>query len=229
MKLASPAEYSEVVQRLYPLLPLDANKAATSTAELRRAVDALMRLRDIGKWFDHFELHQQLSSLIFEVWSAAQPQIDRQTLLNQKLPGIFFGDSSIALVYVKDVVEGQMLAARKGRVGEKYILSSEILKVREFFETICNIANVPMPTREISPAMATMLAYMMEFRSFFTKTPPELSLALVRVMGHGMMFDNTKAKRELGMKFTPIKDALSETVAWYRTQGYAPASKPSPL
>jgi dihydroflavonol-4-reductase len=146
-------------------------------------------------------------------------------LLNQKLPGIFFGDSSIAFVYVKDVVEGHMLAARKGKVGEKYILSSEILKVREFFETICNIGKVPMPTREISPAVATMLAYMMEFRSFFTKTPPELSLALVRVMGHGMMFDNSKAKRELGMKFRPVKDALSETVAWYRTQGYAPASK----
>jgi nucleoside-diphosphate-sugar epimerase len=48
---------------------------------------------------------------------------------------------------------------------------------------------------------------------------------LVRVMGHGMMFDNSKAKRDLGMKFTPIRDALSETVAWYRTQGYAPASE----
>ena len=73
--------------------------------------------------------------------------------------------------------------------------------------------------------MCTVLAYMMEFRSFFTKTPPEMPLSLVRVMDHGMMFDNSKAKRELGMKFTPIKDALSETVAWYRTEGYAPASK----
>jgi dihydroflavonol-4-reductase len=146
-------------------------------------------------------------------------------LLNQKLPGIFFGDSSISFVHVKDVVEGHMLAAKKGKVGEKYILSSEILKVREFFETICNIGKVPMPKREISPAMCTVLAHMMEFRSFFTKTPPEMPLPLVRVMGHGMMFDNSKAKRELGMKFTPIKDALSETVAWYRTEGYAPASE----
>jgi dihydroflavonol-4-reductase len=146
-------------------------------------------------------------------------------LLNQKLPGIFFGDSSIAFVYAKDVVEGEMLAAEKGKVGEKYILSSEILKVREFFETICNIGNVPMPTREISPAICYMLAYMMEFASFFTKTHPEMPLPLVRVMEHGMMFDNSKAKRELGIKFTPIKDALSETVAWYRTQGYAPASE----
>jgi len=146
-------------------------------------------------------------------------------LLNQKLPGVFFGDSSIAFIHVKDVVEGHMLAAKKGKVGEKYILASEILKVRDFFETVCNIGNVPMPKREISPAMCTMLAYMMEFGSFFTKKPPEMPLPMVRVMTHGMMFDNSKAKRELGMKFTPIKDTLPETIAWYRAQGYAPASK----
>jgi dihydroflavonol-4-reductase len=146
-------------------------------------------------------------------------------LLNQKLPGIFFGDSSIAFIYVKDIVEGHMLAAKKGKVGEKYILSSEILKVRDFFETICNIGKVPMPKREISPTLCTMLAYMMEFRAFFTKNPPQMPRPLVRVMSHGMMFDNSKAKRDLGMKFTPIKEALAETVAWYRAQGYAPASE----
>jgi hypothetical protein len=44
-----------------------------------------MRLRDIGKWFDSSELHQQLSSLVFEVWSAMQAPADRQALLDQKL------------------------------------------------------------------------------------------------------------------------------------------------
>lgn len=85
LNLASPTEYSEIAQKLHPLLPLEAKKAATSTAELGQAVDALMRLRDIGKWFDHFELHQQLSSLVFEVWSATQAHTDRQALLDQKL------------------------------------------------------------------------------------------------------------------------------------------------
>jgi nucleoside-diphosphate-sugar epimerase len=66
---------------------------------------------------------------------------------------------------------------------------------------------------------------MMEFRAFFAKNPPEIPLELVRMMRHGMMFDNSKAKRGLGMKFTPIKEALSETVARYKTQGYTPASE----
>jgi hypothetical protein len=81
----SSTEHLEVAQQLRPLLHLDANKAATSTPELSQAVDALMRLRDIGKWFDHFELHQQLTSLIFDVWSSTQSQIDRQALLDQRL------------------------------------------------------------------------------------------------------------------------------------------------
>jgi dihydroflavonol-4-reductase len=86
-----------------------------------------------------------------------------------------------------------------------------------------------MPKREIPPTICSLLAYMMEFSSFFTKTPPEMPLPMVRVMNHGMMFDNSKAKRELGMKFTPIRDVLPETVEWYRTHGYAPASEAQPV
>lgn len=120
LNLASPTEYSEIAQKLHPLLPLEAEKAATSSAELGQAADALMRLKDIGKWFDHFELHQQLSSLVFEVWSATQTHADRQALLDQKLSRLVSSLRS-RIGFWRVVVPLQNLAIpnrRKMRIGK---------------------------------------------------------------------------------------------------------------
>jgi hypothetical protein len=83
--LAFHSEYSEVAERLSLLLSYDAVKASTSMPELGQAVEALMRLKGIRDWFHSFELQQQLSSLVHEVWSSAQTDADRRVLLDQKL------------------------------------------------------------------------------------------------------------------------------------------------
>ena len=83
--LGFPSEYSEVAERLSPLLSYDAVKASTSMPELGQAAEALMRLKGITEWFHTFELQQQLSSLVHEVWSSAQTDADRRVLLDQKL------------------------------------------------------------------------------------------------------------------------------------------------
>jgi hypothetical protein len=118
--LASPTEYSEIAKKLHPLLPLEAKKAATSTVEIGQAVNTLMKLGDIGKWFDSFELQQQLSSLVFEVWSATQAPADRQALLDQKLSR-FVSSLRLRIGSWRVVVPLQNLAIpnrRKIRIGK---------------------------------------------------------------------------------------------------------------
>jgi nucleoside-diphosphate-sugar epimerase len=41
-------------------------------------------------------------------------------------------------------------------------------------------------------------------------------------MKDGIMADNSKSIKELGVQYTPIKQALKETVDWYRANGLAP-------
>src|SRR3989304_2493140 len=48
-------------------------------------------------------------------------------------------DSWINIVYVGDVVFGHVQAAKKGRLGEKYILSGENIKTKEAFERTANV------------------------------------------------------------------------------------------
>lgn len=142
--------------------------------------------------------------------------------LNRKLPGTFFEDLSLPYVYVKDVAKGQILASKKGRIGERYILSGENITWRDYFRMLSEISGVEVPKRKISPAMAKFVASLSELKSFFTRKPPNVAKELVKLMQHGGTVDNTKSREELGLDYTPIREALTRTVQWYWDNGHAP-------
>jgi dihydroflavonol-4-reductase len=52
---------------------------------------------------------------------------------------------------------------------------------------------------------------------------PRVSIESVRMSRYRMYFDAAKAVRELGLRQTPVENALDRAVAWFRAKGYAPA------
>ena len=46
-------------------------------------------------------------------------------------------------------------------------------------------------------------------------SPPD-----VNYTANFLYFDNSKAKNELGMEFTPVEQSLKESVDWFRAHGY---------
>ncbi|MDW5561834.1 MAG: NAD-dependent epimerase/dehydratase family protein [Methanomassiliicoccus sp.] len=141
--------------------------------------------------------------------------------LNGKLPGMIFPDCVMAYAYVKDVARGHVLAAEKGEIGQRYILANGNYQLRDFFNMISEVSGVPPLKKTVSPTMVDMLSSMQMIKASWTKRPPQIPKDLVRVMRDGMMVDNSKGIRELGMAYTPIKEALRETVEWYRANGMA--------
>jgi hypothetical protein len=113
-KLSSDKEYSKVVGELLPLVPLEPTKAATSISQLSQATLALIRLKDIGKYFRERELRDELSSVVFEVWSATKTQADRKTLLDQRLSKLITSLRS-RIGYWRIVVPLDNLKMLKGR------------------------------------------------------------------------------------------------------------------
>lgn len=140
--------------------------------------------------------------------------------LNGRLPGAFFLDCSYSYVDVRDVAMGHILAGKKGRTGQRYILSSENHTGREINRMLSEISGLPAPKREFSVSMAYFLAYMMEGAAAFTRKPPRLPLGTVRNMDHGLIVDNSKARKELGMEFIPIRKTLEYAIQWYRENGH---------
>lgn len=54
-------------------------------------------------------------------------------------------DTGLNLVHVRDVARGHILAAQKGRSGEKYILGHQNLPLREIFGVLERLTGIPAP------------------------------------------------------------------------------------
>jgi dihydroflavonol-4-reductase len=140
--------------------------------------------------------------------------------LNRAMPGYI--DTGLNWVHVRDVAAGHVLAAEKGRIGERYILghADGNWGMEEVLATLEQLTGIPAPKRRIPYAVALGAAYANETISFFTRHEPRAPLAGVRMARHKMFFNPAKAIRELGLPQTPPKQALAEAVEWFRENGY---------
>jgi dihydroflavonol-4-reductase len=130
-------------------------------------------------------------------------------------------ETGMNLVDVDDVAAGHLLAMEKGRPGERYILGNQNLLLREVFEILSRLTGVKAPTLKLPRLAILPLAYMNEWMSSFTNTPPRIPLEGVRMAKYKMHYDCSKAIKELGLPQTPVQTALEKAVLWFREHGYA--------
>jgi dihydroflavonol-4-reductase len=140
--------------------------------------------------------------------------------LNRAMPA--FLDTGLNWVHVRDVAVGHILAAERGRVGERYILGhgDGNWTLQQAFAELAAVSGVPAPRRRVPYGLALAAAHVDEFRSRFTRRPPKAPLAGVRMARYKMFFTPAKAMRELGLPQTSPRQALSDAVAWFRENGY---------
>jgi dihydroflavonol-4-reductase len=120
------------------------------------------------------------------------------------------------------VAIGHILAAEKGRVGERYILGNAEgnWTMKEAFALLQQMTGVPAPRVRIPYWVALTAAHFDESLSRFTGKPPKAPLAGVRMARYKMFFNPAKAIRDLGLPQTPPRQALSDAVDWFRNHGY---------
>ncbi len=138
--------------------------------------------------------------------------------LNRRMPA--YMDTGLNLVDVEDVARGHLLAAERGRVGEKYILGGENLTLEEFFRRLANLSGLSAPRLRIPYALAYGFALGAEaFARAVTRKPPRASLTEVRMARKKMFFDSSKARRELGYSPGPIDEAIRRAIEFFRASG----------
>jgi dihydroflavonol-4-reductase len=129
-------------------------------------------------------------------------------------------DTGLNLIDVEDCAKGHILAARFGRVGEKYILGNRNMTLRQIFDMLEEISGIPAPKVRLPYTPVLIAAYINEAVSRVTRKPPLIPLAGVRMAGKFMFFDSSKAVMELGLPQTPVQSALEKAVNWFRGAGY---------
>jgi dihydroflavonol-4-reductase len=141
--------------------------------------------------------------------------------LRGKIPA--YVDTGLNVGDVEDVALGHVLAAEKGRIGERYILGHENLTLPAMFRLLERVSGVKAPRLRVPYPVAYMSACVSEaIARTITHRPPFATLAGVKLSRKCMFFDASKAVRELGLPQTPAITAFDKAVRWFREHGYAP-------
>jgi dihydroflavonol-4-reductase len=122
---------------------------------------------------------------------------------------------------VRDFAAGVLLAAERGRAGERYLLSGENVTADELVQRAAALAGV-RPARLRPPAIVVRAVVgAIELYSRIRNTPPPITRDVLQVLGRYAWYDTTKARTELGWTSRPLDETLAETIAWLRNPGAA--------
>src|SRR5215831_16767090 len=141
--------------------------------------------------------------------------------LNRRMPA--YVDTGLNLVDVRDVAAGHVLAAERGRVGEKYILGNRNMTLKEIWDTLSRLTSIPSPRVRLPHWIPLTAALVDSAVARLTGRSPKIPLEGVRMSRQKMFFDASKAVRELGLPQTPVEEPLSRAAQWFREKGYVPA------
>lgn len=139
--------------------------------------------------------------------------------LNRALPA--YVDTGLNYVHVRDVAAGHILAAEKGRIGERYILghAEGNWTLKQALDVLAQITGLPAPRVRVPHGVALAAAHVDEVLARFTGKPPKAPLAGVRMARHKMWFNPAKAIRELGLPQTQPRQAFVDAVEWFLASG----------
>jgi dihydroflavonol-4-reductase len=143
--------------------------------------------------------------------------------LKGRMPG--YVDTGLNFVPVEDCARGHLLAAERGRIGERYILGGRNLTLKQMLDVLSSVSGRPAPRWKIPHAVAFAAGCVDSVVASLLGREPQIPLEGVRMARHKMFVDASKAERELGFAPGPIEAALERAVAWYESNGYVAAGR----
>ena len=129
-------------------------------------------------------------------------------------------DTGLNIVHVDDVASGELLAAERGTVGERYILGGENLPLADILAEVARVAGRRPPAIKLPYAVVLPIAAGAEMMARLTGREPFTTLDGVRMSRKKMYFSSAKAMRELGYMPRPATLAIADAVAWFEANGY---------
>ena len=137
-----------------------------------------------------------------------------------------FVDTRLSLVDIRDCTAGHLLAAERGSPGERYVLNGVTLTSLDALAIVTELTGVEARPRILPPPVAAGAAAVVEGAFRLARRRPPVCREMVRTMLHGHLYDGSRATRDLGLVYTPVRDTLAATVAWARDAGLVTRALP---
>ncbi len=144
--------------------------------------------------------------------------------LRRQMPA--YVDTGLNLIDVRDVAQGHLLALHHGKTAardrggiNRYILGHQNTSLKQLLDLLSEITGLPAPKTTVPLWLPLGVAWTEEKLLAKLGYQPTVPLDGVRMSSQSMYYDTRKAVRELGLPQSPIRDAVADAVAWFRSAG----------
>lgn len=136
---------------------------------------------------------------------------------NRRMPGLpGDGRQTITLAYIDDVAAGHLAAADRGTPGMDYILGGPITTIGEICVTLARLLEVTPPSLRIPIGVLKGLGWVSEQVAKVAGIAPQITPGVAETLRHHWAYDSGRAIEELGYRFRPLEEGLSEVVRYLR-------------
>jgi dihydroflavonol-4-reductase len=187
------------------------------------------RSKAIGETIVLDACERGLNAVIVNPGSMIGPHDYEPSIVGAVLIDVYFGRVPVLLemlsdyVDVRDVADGMIAAAEKGRVGERYFLTGDVIPVMEMVTLYGELTGAKVPTRALPLWVGWVVLPFALAGSAVTKKEPFITADMLRAAVSNEVVSHDKARRELGYTIRPLQESLSDAVAWYRERGWLSA------
>jgi dihydroflavonol-4-reductase len=122
-------------------------------------------------------------------------------------------------VDVRDVANGLILAAEKGKSGRHYILSGAQVHVSELMQELATDIDKPAPTYRIPASVARCAGVLASIYYRLVKRKPVFTAYSIDVLASNSIVSSARARQELGFTSRPWQESIRDQVAWFRVEG----------
>lgn len=166
-----------------------------------------------------------LPAVVMCVATTVGPRDHRPTphgrLIDQASRGrvpVYVRGAGLEMVGIEDAARALVLAADRGRVGERYIVSDRLVPVQELFEMAARAGGVDPPRVGVPLALMKVVGAAGDVLSRLLRRDLTLTTTTVRMMHIWTPLDHGKAERELGWRPDPLEESVRRAVAFTREQ-----------
>ncbi|MCH9688628.1 MAG: SDR family NAD(P)-dependent oxidoreductase [Deltaproteobacteria bacterium] len=138
-------------------------------------------------------------------------------LAKGRAPGYTAG--GVAYVDVRDAARGHVAAAERGQPGRRYVMSAENLDNRTLLQLVSRATERRGWAVKLPGPVVKSLAGVMQRVAVSRGQRPDLPVVMLEYGMRNCFYDNRRARQELGMKFRPFEETVSDSLQWFRDAG----------
>jgi len=144
--------------------------------------------------------------------------------LNGKMPA--YVDTAMNVTHVDDLALGHLAALERGGRGRSYILGGENLTMRAILRLLASYSGLPMPRFEIPRGLALTVGAASDLiEGRLLRREPRVPLEAARMSATRMIFNDDRARAEIGYTSRPAREAIEESARWFADHGYVSAGR----